>query len=870
MRFRDLSALALTLATTVLVGCTGGGGGGTSGAKGSPCTGGSADTLCLESCNLGCSTAGCAISEIAQNQPLYFVFSRDIDPLSVTPASFSMKTSTGEEPVGQLLVNGSRVEFVPEVRVVGASTFFGFRANEVYVLTIAGGSKNLNSVRSTSGTSLQADYSCTLAITRGVVDLDGQPPAATLLTPAVLTNVNQDTQIVLEFSEIIDAGAFATGPSPILYNMRKTRIKEGTSERECNPKSPVFPVSGTPRVTNDLIRQRTVVTFNPIDDLPGEVCVEVEVTNRVKDLAGTPSQGQTFQFITAPSPVTAKPISELFTDESQLDRDLSAGTWAGGEATPGMIGWDGLFGEFDLTLPGIESQSGGVYVFRTEPEIVGSQRLVVTIPKSRSLDGLDHEITDGVLRFSSFVLPKGTTLVFRGSKAPRLYVRGKCDIQGTIRINGEGNPASFSGAGAIGQPGAAGGVAAGVGGQGADKGDNVSNKPEFNGRNGEDVKLVAGHAYASRAPNTGGKGSRQFPLSGNGLDLTFLAFSGTFSDQAAAGGGGGGNWSVGLPGKALDTVTHTPASLGPDSVPGIAFDNKPREPQMSVFDQYLVGGSGGGGGASHPFFAQKAFPAGSSGGGGAGGGGAIGIRAGYRLAMGATGRLEARGGSNGSTTTASTFTPALGGGGAGGSVILQSENDPVLGGVISVLGGAGGVVDSRANTFLSLYTFGGAGAPGYIRLETKKDNTSNLAILGTTEPPATTDNLALLTEKDAKSGAQSLWYNTRLTFPPEWLRYEIDAVVDSVPRKFSDDPSIPGAVLAGPGEPVQFLVQGANLDARGIPDPNSISAWLTYVGSFKASETSLNDRSPNGFRFVLLFDLGKTVVVKKLTLFYKS
>src|SRR6185436_11017889 len=113
-----------------------------------------------------------------QNQVVVFNFNTDVDPLTVNPSSIQFRTAAGDAPVGEFLVHGSIVEFVPQVLVVGGQTFFGFRAGETYTLTLPGGAGDPNSVRSTSGTALKAKIACTLNGTRGIVDLNGVPPSA--------------------------------------------------------------------------------------------------------------------------------------------------------------------------------------------------------------------------------------------------------------------------------------------------------------------------------------------------------------------------------------------------------------------------------------------------------------------------------------------------------------------------------------------------------------------------------------------------------------------------------------------------------------------------------------------------------------------
>src|SRR5688500_7108391 len=149
--------------------------------------------FCLSQCNLGCTSTGCNISEIAVNQPIILTFNQTIDPRTVNPAAISMKTASGREPVGEYLVQGEVIYFLPEVRTIGGNTFFGFDQGETYALTLPGGPTALSPLRSNSGDPLARAVTCFLRVSRGVVDMDGKPPDAVLLTPSSSVNVPNDT-----------------------------------------------------------------------------------------------------------------------------------------------------------------------------------------------------------------------------------------------------------------------------------------------------------------------------------------------------------------------------------------------------------------------------------------------------------------------------------------------------------------------------------------------------------------------------------------------------------------------------------------------------------------------------------------------------
>ena len=391
--------------------------------------GASQEALCLVSCNLGCTTAGCSINQIAQNQPLILVFNQDVDPSSVSTASISLRTASGEEPVGQFLTSGATVQFLPEIRTVGAQSFFGFRSAEVYQMTLLGGLSEINALRSTSGDAFISTYSCNLTVSRGVVDLDGEPPGAALVSPVIGSSVDPATSILIEFSEFISTASFVTSSvqnQPVVVRVSKTKNVGGTLI--CDPAFTPVQILGNWQIENDPIRQLSTAVFLPLQQVPSGVCVQIEVTNRVQDLSGKPAQGQLFDYFTTSGSVPTQAITDSFDNSINLDIEFSSGTWGNGIARPGEIGWDGLHGDFDPAQGGTEV-STKVFEWNTDD---------TTIPRSRTLSGVDERITDGVYRFSRFFVAKGVTVNFVGSKAARIYIRGHAIIEGKGRAQRRG------------------------------------------------------------------------------------------------------------------------------------------------------------------------------------------------------------------------------------------------------------------------------------------------------------------------------------------------------------------------------------------------------------------------------------------------
>ena len=869
---RSLIFTALLL--VIVVGCSGGGGGDITELR-ARCPGGA--SFCLVSCNLGCAQGGCTISEIAQNQTITLEFSQTVDPASVTPATVSIRTANGEQPVGRLIVHGNKVTFQPEIRVSGGKTLFGFDAGKVYVVSLPGGPGQPQSIRSTSGDPINAAVNCSLTVSQGIVDLDRAPPVATLVAPAAVTDVSLDATIVVSFSELIDISSFqgsGTEFSPILYQVRAP-IRDPvtgdvifdpvTGQPVCDLSFEPVRINGVPRATVSA-DQTTVVSLRPNIPLPAESCLEVIITEQVKDLSGRSAEPTTFRFLTTDVPPVIMQIDETFERSSKLDKATSSGKWENSQAVAGSIGGDGRHGIFDIDLG-------------TQPDPINFPNLHVfstnnmVIPAENTLIGEELTVTDGRFFFTEFDLAEEKTLVFSGSNPAQIFVRGRAQIAGTILLNGQdlapwkGRPVSRPGT-IQGQPGGPGGPGASRGGRGGNSGNSTGTSPDFHGRDGEDLQLLAGHAYLSRAVGTGGKGTAQFPAAGLSSELTYSVF-GSISSIIAAGGAGGGLFGPGIPGVALVTDSGLPQDLGPSSVPGVAIDLFPLPAGTSSLEHFAVGGSGGGGGGSHPFLASIAAPleAWKAGAAGTGGGGVFAIRAGGEVRIINTGLVQARGGRGPAHVDTSEGLPAPGGGGSGGSILVQSGEEIVQGGLLDVQGGRGSSLFAAG--FIQGVSLGGDGAPGFIRMETP----GGTILTGNTIPALSAANSGVLTDTDTVVGSQSLWYPTRQFFAPEFLHYELTAMIDGVKVTYSDDVSSGLSPANEPGGPVQIMFQAARVDpGTAEEDDRTIGPWRGFVGTNSGEEETLNLDDGTGFRFLLIFDRTMTqdIVVTGLSVFFKG
>lgn len=911
---RNVLSSQLLLGVLILgMGCSNGSGGTTSSVS-IRCSGGQA--FCLISCDLGCSQTGCSVTEIAENQRLRFVFSDRIAPASVNGASVSIRTATGVTADGDVLIADRELTFVPRVRTVNGVSTFGFQRNETYVITLPKATSG-QGVRSLSGDGLSAEFSCTVVASRGIQDEDQLPPTVTLQSPTQVVGVPTTPTIVLRFSELIDTAPLQgvlTASSPINFILRGTVASGG--DLVCDNDAAGVAVEGIPQLTTETVGGTvvSVVTFAAPLPLPGASCLTVNVTGDLRDLSGRPAVPATFRLITAATPPVPITIVETFQNATFEEVDQSSGRWNNG-ARPGLVGGDGRHGSFDLSL--------GTQITPNEVEFDTN---ATQIPASRTIDGLPATISDGRYFFTDFVLPAGKTLRFKGSFPPRIWVRGKLEIHGTIAISGKDMPfwtpsagplagqrvQDFNARGATlssatfvdGQPGSLGGIGGGNGGKGGNEcrlnGDVESPIGSGNflyrGQAGQDVRLVAGHAFAVDAVATGGRGSMLHPASG--LSVTYPATQllpntvgapiGTIRAQFAPGGGGGG---FSGPGGTASTTALGVTVFGPTPAAGVGtFDlSQPVPANSSSLDHFVVGGSGGGGGASHAFGTQQSptldyFIAGS---GGSGGGGTMAFRAGGDVTIGASALLESRGGRgvwiNGDDKVSTALdanwgVTCPGGGGSGGSFLVQAGGDLVCAGQIDTTGGDGSRTGNVAfgtpplitNAGFSLTSQAGAGAPGFYRLE----HGGTITFTGTGVPAyvAGTHSAPLL-DRDNVTAQISKWRASTSFFPPTWLRYELDVDLDDdgiVDVVYTDSGA--GQLANDPAGPVTIQFQGAVLNSAGTAPAAGQAAkpWRDAIGNAAGPGIALD--SPTGFRFILRFNraVAPQCVVRALRVFAQS
>lgn len=880
MRVKLLGLLFLPLALP-LAGCGGSNGPADLSAA---CTGSS---FCVISCSLGCSrTNGCAVREIALNQAITFDFSQPVDLGSVGPASFSLRTAAGAEPLGDLIVQGNTVQFQPAVIVREGRNVYGFQENATYVLELQGGPDAISPIRSISGDMLAKGLRCELVASLGVVDFDGRNPEGSLVIPAAQPNapggfhaveIEPGTLIVLEFSEVINTATFTSGGTGggIFYQVALPDAKDPSGQR-CLPTE--FPLPGSVSVNvfeTPKGARATRVIFRPSLLLPSESCIRVQLTNQIRDLSGKGAIGRIWRLKVKERQVEDQAIEEDFDSQAKLDKERSGAEWGGGALKPGKLGDSGILGEFaavdGMDINEKDSQGRDIYVWNTENE---------DISEGRTLTGQTITVTNGVFNFLKVHVKANEHIRFVGKNIPQIRSAGMIQIDGAIEMPVPKPPTRRKDLNLLrGIEGGAGGTGGAPGGQGGDVPTYTGTDKLLNGRPGGDVVLPAGHPGKGQAAGTGGEGSLAHPKSGKESDIHWIVDTGIkiFVGMVAAGGGGGSLWDtgngslLGTGGKAEKTAKERPfwpylpggVEFGPPSKGGKAFllpkeANDLWSSSKPSTELFMIGGAGGGGSGMHPLYTvDERKISWSPGAGAAGGGGVVGFQSGADFVVGDKAEILVKGGDANDQPNNNTLPPvhAPGGAGSGGSVLIQAGGLPQIVGTVSVAGGRLGQLIEK--TLLWVASIGGSGGAGYIRVEAdpKPSHTSFPRLI----PPATAGNVGLLRKADYAdvSVAVSKWYATQSLFPPQYLYYEIKTKIDNVDVTFSDDSTLGKPAVEG--EAIVLLVQSADVDAKKGEAISTPTDWLTGQDITRLNnDPKYKDKTGNGLRFYLKLDKPKT------------
>ncbi len=747
------------------------------------------------------------------NVPITVRFNRTLEPSSVTPFSFSLKTPDGKPASGRISVQGEKIVFSPDVKFVNGKVQFGFIKGATYTLSIPGVSQG-SAVRAVGGEPLHRGFTWELNTNLDPIDFNNAPPKMSLKVPVIhdpkKDKARLDTLIVLQFDEVVMPNE-VVDPANIVFEVEVP----GYTKR--------LPLEGKREAGVDIQTGGTYLKFTPSRLLPSLSKVWITANpKKIHDVVGKELDPSTavISFLTEDGAGYQASVVEKFADQAHLDKDGSGAVWGGGALKPGRLGGSGVLGDLEVT--------SGTLTLNTDNQVFDA---------SKTLTGRTITVQDGVFRFSRLTVAAGATLKFTGTHPAKILVRGACRIDGKIDVSGLAGPLTDGSSGV--RTGGAGGKG-GPGGAAGGKGGSQTNFGPVDGQNGGDLLVPPGHPRASQAAGTGGKGSPANPAGADPKKVTFNWFQ-TMSQQVAGGGGGAGFISAGSAGSSK--VQYPPyTDAGPGGAGGKAFPLLPLSTTTPSSLQLLVGGAGGGGAGIHPSGSYKSMtPQWHVGAGGGGGGGALLLQAGGDLALGAAGSILSLGGDGGQSKSGTDAAP--GGGGSGGSILLQVQGDVKIQGKVDVSGGKG---QTTKTTFIGWTSTSGAGSPGFIRLE--HDPLIPYTSLAGFVPAAGKDNSGLLVEKASVTGAESTWYRT-MQVKVKWLRFEVTAKEGSKTVVYSDDPT-KGIVPKLGTTPVAFFLQGTRIDQNG--KPGALSPWAA-----KAADLNSFSPTPLAVRFVIVLDASK-------------
>jgi hypothetical protein len=813
------------------------------------CSGGSGSSggsMFIETCTLGCGSGqggtqvSCQFDQAAVNQEIAVFFSEPVDPSSISSASFQIiDVTSGASPNGTRFRdpnNPNKVLFRPAVSFESDGTIsFGFDLDATYRVLVPGTSQGDTGpfIRSMGGASNTSRLSCDIQTTQSAVDLVPGPPTVEIFvkqaipaTPDVddfipnvpvtadptVDDVWRGSDIRFVFNDLMNPATLAnpvTGDASFVTVEVDLDGNLATSDRTT--------LFGTYAVQLDPIQLRTTMIFTPVEGMPSSGSLDpliddnglprqvvVTVPVELQDVAGNALANPTAagfvpEFVELAAVTLPDADGEDFANTANQDVSHSGAgptatpVWANGRLTRGQGGGRGRLGELIVT-------TGTTLTLDTDSttfplSLIGAHDLLTNEAPGVDYDPLDVmdwptiTVTDGVFEFTSVLVESNATLRFTGSQPPRLLVRGNVNILGTIDISGS-SPADWDSTSSLGQPGAAGGPAAGAGGIGGTRFDFTApntmlsvggvdlppGEEVVDGTAGQGVgglDFVASGFGGLHWPTATPLDRSLAPPANNDLHISNVPPNGTCqSVQSGRPGGGGAYGTNGFGGTPMSSVAMSldgfPNLAGPGEGGGGPSDNSalmiepPGSPplvrRLAFEAGNLRGGSGGGGGGASIYGTESDGFSGfcglgstsvvnfwrdHSGAGGGGGGGALQLVCGGASFL-SSGQIDAGGGNGGSSLPAvagdteesqfRTKRAMPGGGGSGGAIRIQATNFPTSALSISlpprldVAGGTGG-----SNTHMAR---GGDGGAGLIRLEG----------LNTTPDPAAVAPLLLPTD----------------------------------------------------------------------------------------------------------------------------
>jgi len=202
---------------------------------------------------------------VAVNAHVSATFSEMMDPLTVTPATFTLKLGA-VAVAGTVARIGSVVTFTPTAAMEGTS---------VYTATITTGAKDL------AGNALAAPYSWNF--TTGVAPDTTAPTVSSTIPADLATGVDRNLNLSATFNEAM---------APLTITTTTVTLKQGLT-----------PVPGT------VAYAGTTATFNPTATLGGNTTYTVTITTGAKDLAGNAlAADYVWTFTTVPAATGPAPV----------------------------------------------------------------------------------------------------------------------------------------------------------------------------------------------------------------------------------------------------------------------------------------------------------------------------------------------------------------------------------------------------------------------------------------------------------------------------------------------------------------------------------------------------------------------------------
>jgi len=720
--------------------------------------------LAIVACSLGCasSTPGgqfsCDTTNIAVNEEIRITFNLPLDLDSVSNETFLVQAPDGTTPPQSFSLdpNDARVLIYRPLLSFNSSgePNFGLQEDQTYFVKLPGTNLDLGAtyIRSRSGQPLSTRLLCTLEASGGVFDAKPGPPRVDVrvdvIDPATSVrqpnqpaqgafNVAKDTSIRMVFDDLMNPSTVADPVSGTSQFIQVLIDPDGDTD---DPSDQVLQ-DGRFTLTLDQNALTTTLVFLPNGLFPsrGDSVVSprkvvVRLPQTVSDLGGNPlANGGEYIFVSEQILFPVQGITEGFSGFLNEDAVRTGNAWGGGSLVKGPGGGSGRLGDLNLGI-------GQTVTLTTHDEDFSA----ITDPAIFDPTGVigPVQVTDGVFEFAQLRVAPGAVLRLVGDVPAQVFVRGECQIQGTIDISGADatihDSEDFAG-GLGGQAGAGGGNGGdggelpdgsdwlGVGGQVVNPAqvlyDDVDGKP------GGGIAFPSLLAPTSFVANGEGGIFWPQPIPDDPLtpfDESTLAFplpddvggmpmdpfipslecpptpppTGCSCSNIGCGGAGsgGGYATSGGAGDSRNFETSDLNAVPIPPTPGgdsrqLSIDDlvKTLDPELG----YLRGGAGGGGGGSHLLgsFSNGSFSFGCD-------------------IFFNTSTFETE------PANLELFAPASGGGGggAGGGMRLQAGRRLVLDGVVDASGGDGSSCSASA-TVECRATPGGGGSGGAVLLQ---------------------------------------------------------------------------------------------------------------------------------------------------------